>query len=235
MHNLIKIENLTIYADELLLIDNLSINIMPESTVLVLSDNGLSIKYLLKSIAGIHFPDSGNLMLDNSNIYTFNKNEENDIRKRISFVFEKGALLSNLDLEKNLLLTLDFHFPNEPYERKISRIKAFLHDFELDLDLSLRPSQIKEEQIKLLGFIRSLLSEPSLVIYDEPFRYTDANTKKIIIRKMRELKANNITQIIKTQFNEEFVKHCDIIYYIKKGKLFFSGNIKDFIDSQIEL
>ncbi len=234
MSNEFVLENLKIYSDESELLNCDTFTIPLKSTTLFLSDNSQTLQYLIKAIGGIRIPDSGNIYLGGYNVFDINNNVENIIKKRISYVFENGALISNLNIEQNLILTLDFHFPKESYDKKIRRIKAFLQDFELDIDINLRPYQLKIEQIKLLGFIRALLSEPDIIIYDEPFRYTDSNTKKLIIRKLNELKANLITQIIKTQFNEDFVRHCDLIYYIKAGKLVFSGSIKDFIDSQTD-
>jgi ABC-type multidrug transport system ATPase subunit len=230
----LRLENILITDSETTLIDSLSSTIELQSTVLMLADNSFALKSLIKSIGGIYPPNSGRILLDDIDIFSNDRINEDLIKKNISFIFEKGALLSNLSILQNLLLTLDFHFPNEDHNKKIKRINAYLNEFELNINLNDRPSQLNIEQIKLLGFIRGLLSEPEIIIYDEPFRYTDANSKKIIIRKMKELKGNNITQIIKTQFNEDFVKFCNLIYYIINGKLIFSGSLKDFINSQFE-
>jgi len=234
MLNKIKVNKLRITLDGTALVDDASFTIPLKSTTLILADNSLTSQYLLKTIGGIRIPDSGNVLLENYDVFDTNPIVENIIKKRISYVFENGALISNLNILQNLLLTLDFHFPTEPFEKKISRINAYLNDFELDIDLNFRPSELKIEQLKLLGFIRALLSEPDIIIFDEPFMFTDTNTKKIIIRKMKELKANQYTLIIKTQFNEEFVKQCNLVYYFKLGRLVFDGPIENYIKFQTE-
>ncbi|MFH1042858.1 MAG: ATP-binding cassette domain-containing protein [bacterium] len=196
----------------------------------IISDNGLLVKLLLKSIGGILPPERGTIFIDGNDIYTNDFILQKKIRQKTSFVFENGGLLSNLSLEANLLLPINFHFPEISYDKKMQRINAYLNEFELDIDLSKRPAQIDIEIAKQIGFIRALLTEPEILIYDEPLRFTNSLGKRNVLRKITDCRNENCTQIIKNQSSFIFFKRADWIIEICENKLYFEGKPEDYLN-----
>ncbi len=229
----IKIINLDISSNNNPVIRNLSFNIPISRTTLIIGDDGHLLKLLLKSIGGIINPEKGTILLDGENIFSTDANLLKKTRQKTSFVFENGGLLSNLSIEANLLLPVNFHFPNISYEKKMQRIHAYLEEFELEVDLKKRPADTSIEINKQIGFIRALLTEPEVIIYDEPLRFTNSLGKRNILRKISDFRNENRTQIIKNNSSFIFFKRTNWIIEIKGNKLLFEGTPEEYINSSV--
>ena len=90
------------------------------------------------------------------------------VRKKIGVLPDRGVLLSHLTVFQNIALPLRFgHF--ESLERVTALLAPFLEEFRLGDLLDLYPSSLNLDQIKKVGFVRSLINNPDLLILDDPF------------------------------------------------------------------
>lgn len=126
---------------------------------------------LLKIAGGMlpPYPESGQVFFRGNDIYESNDDVLNEIKKKISYVFSDGIMISNLTIRENLLLPYLYHYPK-------SDSQLILEKIMYDLDflgiphyfLEKRPSDVSYEIKKKLSFIRATIMDPELIFLDKP-------------------------------------------------------------------
>ncbi|MCK6602581.1 MAG: ATP-binding cassette domain-containing protein [Bacteroidetes bacterium] len=198
-------------------LENLSVSFERGSFSVILGGSGSGKTIFLKIIGGILFPDSGSVFIDGVNTEQSSEPEEKSIRRRVSFVFQDGALLSNLTVLENLLLPLDFHFPDRDRSGKVDLIQRYLTKYSLSDIRDKRPAELSQAQKKLAGFIRAIVTEPEIVLIDEPLASVDQASVRLLLRELQELKQKKTTVILCAQSLGKFELLCDRILIFKDG------------------
>lgn len=147
-----------------------SLELTPEPSLLIVSqpENGLS--QFLKILAGIIIPDNGCVDIDMINLRLCTDNVCKVLKGNVSFGFQHGTLISNLTIRENILLPVNYHFSDISKDDRIKLVhdKICLYDLEKVLDL--RPSELTYMQRKTVSIIRTFITNPDLIIMDEPFQ-----------------------------------------------------------------
>lgn len=182
------------------------------------------ISTFLKLISGIVEPKSGKIILDGKDLNVGTLYDLRPLRKKISFVFERGSLLANLNVRENLLLPYDYHYPEVEPSVKLEKIAEYFEYFQLsDTLLNLRPAFLREETMKLLGIIRALLTEPECLFLDMPFTDLEIKSKKKVIQKIINLRAIGKTTLIFYSNTDILYDRCDSCLVVHQGNILFSG------------
>ncbi|MCK9211583.1 MAG: ATP-binding cassette domain-containing protein [Ignavibacteriaceae bacterium] len=201
----------------------------------ILSDQQEENSNVLKVLAGLREPDQGNILLDGKNVYTTFQKKERAIRKQIGFVFQYGGLLSNLSVLENLLVPYDFHFPEISLGEKKGKISGFMALFGLsEKILNERPAKLTISARKALLFIRTYLTEPKIIFYDDPFINCNLQIKKTILQLILKLKEKQIIQIFCESIDEQLYELADKVILLQQGKLYSSNTFKEFKKSNSE-
>lgn len=194
----------------------------------ILSDQQEENSNVLKVLAGLVEPNQGNILLDGKNVFTSFQKKERAIRKQIGFVFQHGGLLSNLSVLENLLVPYDFHFPEISFEEKKEKISGFLEIFELPGKLlAERPAKLTISTQKALLFIRTYLTEPKIIFYEDPFMNCSLHIKKSILQLILKLKEEKIIQIFCESIDEQLYELADTVIVLQQGKLYSSNTFKE--------
>lgn len=232
----LEFKNVSFIANGTKLLDDVSFS-LPEGIVLLVIGMAGAGKILIpKMLGGILTPDEGAILIDGQNLNEGNDHELRQLRGRISYVFQNGGLISNLSILENLLLPLDYHYPDMPRPDKLARINAKLESFQLKDVLDARPAALSRSTCKLIGFVRALLIEPDIVLYDEPLSNCDATAQRTILRRMVELKrSGKVSQVVVSQGTEHMLRLAEYILVLDHGRLVEIGTQKEIAESKNDI
>jgi phospholipid/cholesterol/gamma-HCH transport system ATP-binding protein len=157
---------------------NLSVNKGEDLVILGRSGSGKSIT--IKCIVGLIVADEGEINLFGTDITKLNNTALNEIRSRIGFLFQNGALYDSMTVRQNLEFTLKHHSPNvTPTEVEEAVLEA-LESVGLAEAIDKMPSELSGGMRKRIGLARTLIIKPEIIFYDEPTSGLDAITAREI-------------------------------------------------------
>ena len=184
----------------------------------LIGGSGAGKSIILRGIIGLEMPDSGSVKINGEEITKLEERQLVDIRKKVAYAFQGGALFDSMSVFDNLAYPLREH--SKLSEDEISKkIFETLSMFGLQENAKLLPSELSGGMQKRLGLARAIILEPEVILYDEPTSGLDPfNTLKI--RKMiLQLKKIGITSILVTHDIPTVYAVCDRIAILYKGKI----------------
>ncbi len=111
--------------------------------------------------------------------------------RRLGYVFDEGVMLSNLSLKENLLLPLRRLGYKLDEVKNDALIAEWMDRLELDMNLSRRPVFYRPGQLKLLGFMRTIMINPKVLLIDNPFYLLNKNERAVLYRALLQLKSSH--------------------------------------------
>ena len=222
---------------------DLSLEIKPGETLVILGKSGSGKSVLLRHIIGLEKPDSGTILINGENI-----NESNFKKKhRLAMVFQSSALFNSLSVRENVALYLKEHgvVKNEDEITKI--VKGVLSIVGLDEKENIMPSQLSGGMKKRVAIARALAMSPELILFDEPTAELDPMMTRTIGDVILNLrKYVEVTQIVVTHDVDLAYYIADRIAVLSEGKIMETGTpedirnstnpvVKGFIDTHFEM
>lgn len=201
-------------------IDKLSVS--NASTLVIIGPSGGGKSTLLKIIAGLVYPDSGRIMINNQTLI-FEEKLLRQYRKKIAMVFQSYNLFPHLTALENIILPLKYvkKLPtNEAKEISINLLKRF----SLDKHAEKKPYALSGGQVQRVALIRAIAMQPQLLLLDEPTSALDPLMTSEVLDLILELK-NEKRDIIMASHHLHFAKRiADQVLFISEGKLLEHGN-----------
>ena len=195
---LIEIKNLTKGFEEKIVLNNISLHVDRGENFVVFGQSGTGKSVLLKCIIGLLQPETGEVFINGINVITASKKELNKIRKNIGFLFQGAALYDSMTVRENLEFPLkkNFNFSQSEIDKKV---ETALQHVTLEEAIDKMPSELSGGMKKRIGLARSIITEPELMLYDEPTTGLDPITSKEISELILTLqKRLNMTSIVVT-------------------------------------
>ena len=195
-------------------IKNISHYIESHSVTAFLGKPGSGKSTALKLLAGLISPSSGIITFEDKDIQNMNHKQNDEFRKRASFMFQDSALWANQDIYHNLELPLLLHFPELSTEERNDKIKKVTELVEFSKPLNLRPAALSIGEQKKISFARALICEPELLFLDEPTESIDEKTEDLFISILKDFIGQNKTVVYVSHDNyliNSFL--CDKIYF----------------------
>ena len=206
---MISIKNISMAFRGRSVLENLNVEIKAKEAFGIIGPSGAGKSILLKMIAGILEPTSGEIELRS---------------EKVSMLFQKNALFDSCTLLENLLLPLaeTLQIEDEPaIERSMQMLKAV----GLDQSANLYPDEISGGMQKRLGIARALIIEPEVILYDEPTAGLDPITSRSIAELMISLhRKNQTTLVMVTNDLQRAYQVSDRIAYCADRKLTVVGS-----------
>jgi len=220
----IRLINLNYRQENEEILQNISHNFIPESISGILSPVEEKASTLLKIIGGILEPTSGTVTIDGIDLFTEDRKALKAVRKKMAFVFERKGILSNLTVQENLLLPLDYHFPELSHQQKLDRIVALLEHFAMSTNiLSLRPAKLNSQTLKMTLLIRAFAMEPDIVLYDNPLADLELHYQKAVTSYIQKLSRDNKTTQIFLSTSPTLLKIAHEVLVFLNGTIFEKG------------
>jgi phospholipid/cholesterol/gamma-HCH transport system ATP-binding protein len=179
MNNVVDIKKLSKAFGSHVVLDNVSLNVEEGENMVVFGQSGTGKSVLLKCIVRLLEPDKGEIFIEGTNVLTLRIKELNDVRKNLGFLFQGAALYDSMSVRENLEFPLIRHF-NFYSKRKRRKIKSVLEKVSLEEAIDKMPSELSGGMKKRIGLARSIITEPKLMLYDEPTTGLDPITSKEI-------------------------------------------------------
>lgn len=228
---MINIENLSKRFGDLIVLDDISLNVKEGENFVVFGQSGTGKSVLLKCIIGLMNPDSGKIFIKDKNIVEVSKKELNKIRRNIGFLFQGAALYDSMSVRQNLEFPLkkNFDFSQEEIDEKVN--KALEH-VSLESAIDKMPSELSGGMKKRIGLARSIITEPELMLYDEPTTGLDPISSKEISDLILTLqKRLNMTSIVVTHDLICANIIADRAIFLRNSKISNEGTIEELVNS----
>lgn len=222
--SLIQIRGLSFSHGERLLYDNISLDIPKGKITALMGPSGIGKTTLLRLIGGQIKPDQGQILFDGVDIPQLKRRELYDIRKRMSMLFQSGALFSGISVFDNVAYPLREH-TRLPEEIIRTLVLMKLESVGLRGAAAMMPSQLSGGMARRAALARAIALDPELIMYDEPFAGQDPITMAVLVKLIRELNQSlGITSVIVSHDVAEVMSIADHVYLIANHQIVAQGS-----------
>ena len=194
----VEIKNVSKSFGDFNVLQSISLDVSKGENLVIFGKSGTGKSVLLKCLVGLLIPDSGEIFINQKNVHLLSINELNELRKNIGFLFQSAALYDSMTVRENLAFPLIRNFNFTPQEVEVKVVRALENVSLLDA-IDKMPSELSGGMRKRIGLARAIITEPELMLYDEPTTGLDPITTKEISRLIRDLQYKlKMTSIIVT-------------------------------------
>lgn len=228
----VKIRNLSKRFEDHVVLDDISLDVERAENLIVFGQSGTGKSVLLKCIIGLLKPDKGNIFIKDKNVLNLNLNELNKVRKNIGFLFQSAALYDSMSVRENLEFPLK-KILNMPQNEINDKVVNTLELVSLEEAIDKMPSELSGGMRKRIGLARSIITDPELMLYDEPTTGLDPITSKEISELILNLQNHlKMTSIVVTHdlICAEII--ADRAIFLREGKIAFEGVIDELTGSE---
>ena len=220
---MIEINNIVKKFSKKNVLNDVTFKIKKGASLAIIGQSGVGKSVLLKHLNGLIIPDYGDIIINKKSINKLSFSQLQDVRKKMSMVFQFGALFDSLTIKNNILIALD-HLTNLSKEEKKERILNALSSVNLNDIENLYPSDISGGMKKRVGIARAIAIKPEYILYDEPTTGLDPITTDKIINLMKRVRKNNkLTSIVVTHEMKIVNEFSDQVIMLKDGNIIFDG------------
>jgi phospholipid/cholesterol/gamma-HCH transport system ATP-binding protein len=214
-----------------LVLDNVSFHVDHGQTAVIMGRSGVGKSVSLKHIMGFLKPDSGRVIVAGQDITDMEEHELAAIRRRVTMVFQSGALFDSLTVGENIAFPL--HEREDVLPDQIdARVRELAEMLEVTHDLDRLPSELGTGMKRNIAIARALAQDPEAILYDEPTTMVDplmATHTGDLILKLKE--KFHKTSIVVTHDTHLARKLADTVIFLQDSKISFFGPWKDFESS----
>ncbi len=190
----------------------------------LIGGSGTGKSVLLRSLIGLEKPDKGEILIDGINIVPMDEAELAEIRKKVAYAFQGGALFDSMTVYDNLAYPLREH--TRLREKQIRpKILAQLEEFGLSGNENVFPGNLSGGMQKRVGLARAMMMNPEVILYDEPTAGLDPYNTKIIQESILKLKGKGVTSILVTHDMPTAFAVCDKMAFLMNGKIAAHGTM----------
>jgi phospholipid/cholesterol/gamma-HCH transport system ATP-binding protein len=204
-------------------LDRVSFNVMPGETVCILGRSGVGKSVSLQLLMGFLKPDFGRVIVAGEDITDFSEEQMERIRKKVTMVFQNGALFDSLTVGENVAFPL--RETRELSEEQIYQIvDGLLRMVGVQEMRDLLPSDLSTGMKRSVAIARALAARPECVLYDEPTTMVDPLMAQLLGDLIKRLKLQlNLTSIVVTHDMRLAKKLADRVVFLYEGKAIFFG------------
>lgn len=197
-------------------VDGISINIESAKFTAVIGASGSGKSTLLHCIAGLDRPTSGNVFLDDVDIYTLSDEDLSRIRREeFGFIFQSFNLIPVLNVYDNIILpvSLDGKKPDEEY------INRIIDKVGLESQLKKFPNELSGGQQQRVAIARALSNKPSVIFADEPTGNLDSKTTLEVMDLLKSTVRDFNKTLVMITHNNDIANEADRVITICDGKV----------------
>jgi len=230
--NFFEFHNVCKSFDGRLVLDRVSFTVKRGETCVIMGRSGVGKSVSLKHIMGFLKADSGKIVVDGEDITEFTEAQFAEVRRKVTMVFQSGALFDSLTVGENIAFPLEDQ-PGLTAEDVDAYVQEFAVTLEVEHVLDKIPSELSTGLKRAVAIARALAQYPEAILYDEPTTMVDpimaAHMGDLILR-LKE--AFHRTSIVVTHDTHLARKLADVVVFLQDGRVTFFGPWKDFENSK---
>lgn len=221
---LITIKNLTFSRAERVIFDDISLQVPKGKVTAIMGPSGIGKTTLLRLIGGQLLPAKGEIWFDGQNIPALSRSKLYKIRKKMSMLFQSGALFTDLNVFDNVAFPLREHTQlDESLIKTLVLLK--LEAVGLRGAAQLMPSELSGGMARRAALARAIALDPELIMFDEPFVGQDPITMGVLVELIRNLnQALGVTSVVVSHDVPEVMSIADWVYLLADGKVIAYGS-----------
>ena len=208
---------------------NISLKLMKNENLVVLGKSGSGKSVLIKCIVRLMCPTEGIINILGEDVSKLNCNMLAELRKKIGFLFQSGALYDSMTVKQNLEFPLQ-RIKKELNQKEIDeKIEEVLENVGLSDALNKMPSQLSGGMRKRISLARTIVLDPLIMLYDEPTTGLDPATSDEISLLINEVQKKYKTSSIIITHDIECARNtADRLIMLQDGEVYLEGKIQDF-------
>ena len=212
-------------------LNRLSLKIHRAETLGILGMSGGGKSVLLQLIVGLLWPDRGEIRFKGRSLAEMTESDLLDLRKRVSYVFQSGAVFDFLSVGENIAYPLREQGMAD--EDRISRrVDELLDAVELEGMGDQGHDELSLGSKKQVAIARAIANNPEAILYDEPTTGVDPMIGKSLSRLIRKLnRQNNLTSVVVTHDLHCLATVSDRVILLKDGQIHFQGDLNALYSS----
>ena len=217
------------------MLDHVSFDVLPGETVCILGRSGVGKSVSLHNIMGFLKPDSGRVIVAHEDITDYSEEEMQRIRKRVTMVFQNGALFDSLSVGENVAFPLRER--RDLSEEQIFQIiDGLLEMVGVKEMRDLLPSDLSTGMKRSVAIARALAAQPECILYDEPTTMVDPLMAQLLGDLIKRLKIQlHLTSVVVTHDMRLAKKLADRVVFLHEGKVIFFGPYAEMEKSSTEI
>lgn len=206
---------------------DVSFHVDAGETLAIIGRSGVGKSVTLQHIMGFMKPDKGRVVVASTDLTDLSERELNQIRKKITMVFQSGALFDSLTVGENILFSLELRDDyNE--ENKEEVVDGLLKMVDLYSFKNSFPNDLSTGYKRAVAIARALAAQPECILYDEPTTMVDPIMSDDLGNLMLKLKAKlGLTSVVVTHDLDLMRKVADSVVFLFKGEAIYFGPVSE--------
>jgi phospholipid/cholesterol/gamma-HCH transport system ATP-binding protein len=213
-------------------LDNVSFDVLAGETVCILGRSGVGKSVTLQNIMGFLKPDSGRVIVAHEDITDYPEEELERIRKKVTMVFQNGALFDSLTVGENVAFPLRER-KGLAEEQILQIVNGLLEMVGVGEMRDLLPSDLSTGMKRSVAIARALAAQPDCVLYDEPTTMVDPLMAQLLGDLIKRLKIQlHLTSVVVTHDMRLAHKLAERIVFLHEAKVLFFGTYAEMEKSE---
>src|SRR5690242_3571210 len=217
--------------DRPVLVDS-NFHVSPGETVAIIGRSGVGKSVTLGHIMGFLKPDQGRVIVGHEDITDFSEGEMRRVRKKVTMVFQSGALFDSMTVAENVLFSLELR-EDYDFQNKEEIVTGLLDMVDIAGARDAYPNDLSTGYKRAVAIARALAAQPQCILYDEPTTMVDPimsdHLGNLMLRLKRQLK---LTSVVVTHDLELMRKVADTVVVLFEGKAIYFGPVADLEKSE---
>jgi phospholipid/cholesterol/gamma-HCH transport system ATP-binding protein len=210
-------------------LSNVTLKLFNGENLVVLGKSGSGKSVLIKCIVGLLDSDGGTIDVLGQNVTEINRADLSNLRQKIGFLFQSGALYDSMTVKQNLEFPLRRIKKNLSEKERNEKINEVLENVGLADALNKMPSQLSGGMRKRISLARTIVVDPLIMLYDEPTTGLDPVTSDEISLLINEVQKKYKTSSIIITHDIECARNtADRVIMLKDGEVYLEGNLELF-------
>lgn len=232
---IIEFKNIFKSFEDNKVLNGINFNVFEGENLVILGRSGCGKSVAIKCMVGLINADKGEIIVFGTDVTKLNNEALNQVRKRIGFLFQNGALYDSMSVRQNLTFTLKHHSKIHSDMDIEKQIIETLNNVGLKEAIDLMPSELSGGMKKRIGLARTLIIKPEIILYDEPTTGLDTITSREISDLILDIqKKYKTTSIIITHDLSCAKRTANRIMILKDGVIHCEGSYIELENSKDE-
>ena len=228
----IQFDRVSISFDGRPVIEDVSFSVNRGQTLCILGRSGVGKSVSLRMIMGFLKPDSGSIQIEGQEITTLGEEGMRAIRKRVTMVFQNGALFDSMSVRENVAFPLRERggLDDEQIDQIVNRLIVLVGAEDVTEAL---PASLSTGRKRAVAMARALAAQPEIVLYDEPTTMVDPLIARRLGGLIQRLKHQlGFTSIVVTHDTRFARQLADTVLFLNQGSALFFGPLEGFLVSK---